>query len=456
VKKLNQQYNLKKMTLYALTWPIFIEILLHMLMGNADTLMLSQYSDDAVAAVGVSNQILSIVIVMFGFIAIGTAVLIAQHLGANEQRNAREVAVIATVGNLLFGLALSLVLFLFGKNFLVMMGLPPELMSDAYIYLVIVGGFSFTQALIMTFGSIIKSYGFTKDSMYVTIGMNILNVIGNYLFIFGPFGIPVLGVKGVAIATIISKVIGLVVLLWLLFRRVEGSLPFSRLFTLPIIHTKNLLKIGIPSAGEHLMYNASQLVITYFITLLGTEALTAKVYTQNIMMFALLFGIAISQGTQIMIGHMIGAQKFEDAYKRCLTSLKLAIIISTCTAIALSTFAKPLFGIFTDNHSIIELGSLLILLTIILEPGRSFNLVIISSLRAAGDVKFPVYMGISSMWGVAVTISYILGIHFGLGLIGIWIAFIADEWLRGLIMLYRWKSKVWIKKSFVKKTEHSA
>ena len=438
-----------KLSLFAITWPLFIEILLYMLMGNADTLMLSQYSDNSVAAVGVSNQILSMVIVMFGFIATGTAILVAQNLGAKMDDDAREVSAVSIGANLVFGLILSAAVFIFSEQLLRLMDLPPELFDEANSYLRIVGGFSFIQSLIMTVSSIIRSYGFTRDIMYVTIGMNVLNVIGNYLFIFGPFGFPVLGVEGVAISTTVSRILGLLAAIYVMTKRVPGSLPISMLFSFPKKHLKNLLNIGIPSAGEHLSYNGSQMVITYFIATLGTQALTAKVYTQNLMMFIFLFSIAISQGTQILIGHMVGAKEIENAYKRALKSLKLAIIISIAAALIVSFFSKDLLGIFTDNMSIIELGTTLILLTIILEPGRSFNLVLISSLRAAGDVKFPVYMGILSMWGVSVTLSYFLGIYLGMGLIGIWIAFIADEWLRGLLMLWRWKSRVWVKKSFV-------
>jgi putative MATE family efflux protein len=441
--------NQKKMTLFVLTWPIFIEILLHMLMGNADTLMLSQYSDESVAAVGVSNQILSLVIVMFGFVATGTSILIAQNLGAKNNKTAAEISIVSLGANLVFGVILSILLFVSGKPLLRMMDLPEELLSQANAYLVIVGGFSFIQALIMTIGAIIRSYGFTRDVMYITIGMNILNVIGNYLFIFGPFGFPVLGVEGVAISTVVSRLIGLAAAVAALLKRTENALPFRLLFRFPKEHIKNLLKIGIPSAGEHLSYNGSQMVITIFIAALGTEALTAKVYTQNIMMFIFLFSVAISQGTQIMIGHMVGGKDYEAAYKRCMKSLRLAIMISFGTAVLFSLFSEKLMGIFTSNPDIIKVGSVLILLTILLEPGRSFNLVVINSLRAAGDVKFPVYMGILSMWGVSVTLSYVLGIHFGLGLAGIWIAFIADEWLRGLLMLWRWRSRVWVNKSFV-------
>jgi putative MATE family efflux protein len=438
-----------KLSLFAITWPLFIEIMLYMLMGNADTLMLSQYSDNSVAAVGVSNQILSMVIVMFGFVATGTAILVAQNLGAERDQEAREVSSVSIGANLIFGLILSAGVFIFSEQLLQMMDLPPELFDEANSYLLIVGAFSFIQSLIMTVSSIIRSYGFTRDIMYVTIGMNILNVIGNYLFIFGPFGFPILGVEGVAISTTVSRIIGLLAAIYVMTKRIPGSLPFSLLFSFPKRHLKNLLNIGIPSAGEHLSYNGSQMVITYFIATLGTQALTAKVYTQNVMMFIFLFSIAISQGTQILIGHMVGAKEMDNAYKRALKSLKLAILISIGAAVIVSFFSKNLLGIFTDNPSIIELGTTLILLTIILEPGRSFNLVLISSLRAAGDVKFPVYMGILSMWGVSVTLSYFLGIYLEMGLVGIWIAFIADEWLRGLLMLWRWKSRVWVKKSFV-------
>src|SRR5699024_801544 len=214
-------------------------------------------------------------------------------------------------------------------------------------------------------------------------------------------------------------------------------------------HLKKILQIGVPSAGEQLSYNASQMVITYFVAQLGTIAITTKVYAQNIMMFIFLFSIAIGQGTQIMIGHMIGAGKQKEAYERGLKSLRLSFIVSLTMASLAFVFAKPLLGIFTDDTSIIELGVFLFLLTIILEPGRAFNLVMINSLRAAGDVKFPVYIGIIVMWGVGVTFAWFFAIYLGLGLTGIWISFIADEWLRGVFMLRRWKKQHWATMSFV-------
>ncbi|WP_186576671.1 MATE family efflux transporter [Aquibacillus kalidii] len=443
--------NNQNLSLFSLTWPIFIEILLHMLMGNADTLMLSQYSDHSVAAVGVSNQILSVIIVMFGFVAAGASILVAQNLGAKQNLKAGKISVTSISLNLWFSLALSIVLYLFSKPILGLMDLPTELMDDASSYMNIVGGFIFVQALIMTVSAILRSYGYTKDTMFVTIGMNIINVVGNFFVIFGPFGFPVLGVEGVAYSTMISRFIGFVVLIFILIKRSNHSLPFSNFFSFKKEDVKDLLGIGVPSAGEQLSYNTSQMAITYFIAQLGTVAITTKVYVQNIMMFILLFSIAIGQGSQILIGHMIGAGDIEGAYKRCLKSLQIAIVISTLAAIVVYFSRDFLLGIFTDDTTIIEKGALVLLVTIILEPGRAFNLVVINCLRAAGDVKFPVYIGILSMWGVSVTFAWFFGIFLGLGLVGIWIGFIADEWLRGILMLKRWKSRNWIRKAYVKK-----
>ncbi|MGG3570899.1 MATE family efflux transporter [Bacillus gobiensis] len=440
------QTSEKNLSLFSLTWPIFIEVSLYMLMGNVDTLMLSQYSDNSVAAVGVSNQILNLLIVMFSFIATGTTIIISQFLGSKQKKEAMEVAYVSIGANFVISFVISAAVFLAAVPLLNMMGLSGELMPDAKVFLEIVGGLSFIQALIMTYSAILKSYGYTKDTMYVTIGMNVLNIIGNYFFIFGPFGFPVLGVTGVAISTSVARIIGLAVMIIIVKKRINLSLSLKKVFHVHKEHLRKLIKIGIPSAGEQLSYNGSQMIVTYFIAILGAQALTTKVYTQNIMMFIILFGTAISQGTQILISRNIGAKQFDEAYERCMKSLYWAIGIAAGTSIIISIFSKQVVGIFSQNPEIIATASMLIVMTIILEPGRSFNVVIINSLRAAGDAKFPVYMAMLSMWCIGLPIAYLLGIHLGYGLVGIWISFIVDEWFRGILMYRRWRSRIWIKK----------
>ena len=448
IQKVQAKSEKSHPSLFALTWPIFIEISLYMLMGSADTLMLSQYSDNSVAAVGVSNQLLNLLIVMFSFITTGTTIVIAQLLGAGRKQEATQVAYVSLGTNFLISFVISLLMFVLAVPILHMMGLSSELMPDATVFLQIVGLLSFIQALIMTYSAILKCYGFTRDTMYVTIGMNLLNVAGNYLVIFGPFGFPVLGVMGVALSTSFARLIGLTAMILIVRHRIGLQFSFKRMFYIQRTHLKKLLKIGIPSAGEQLSYNGSQMIITLFITFMGTQALAAKVYTQNLMMFIMLFGAAISQGTQILIGRLIGAKEFDAAYRRCMKSLYWAIAISLLSSTALSLSSTHLLTFFTSNSEIIQIASLLLILTIILEPGRSFNMVIINSLRAAGDAKFPVYMAMISMWGIGLPIAYLLGIQLEMGLIGVWISFIVDEWVRGIFMYRRWRSRVWTEYRF--------
>ena len=439
------------MTLLRLTWPIFVETLLRMLLGNVDTIMLSHYSENAVAAVGTANQILSMVLIVYSVVATGTTIIISQYLGANEREKADAALVNSLLMNGILGLLMSLLLIIFSPQLLQIINLPKELMGYGTQFLRIIGGFSFLQALLSASSAILRSHGDTRTAMFIALGMNILNVCGNCLALFGLFGIPVLGVKGVAISTSISQALGVIVILTVIMKKMKINISIRKMLSFNKEIVVSILKIGMPSAGEVFAYQISQLVITYIITMLGTEALTTRVITFNIMWFIMITGMSLGQSTQILVGHKVGAGENDQAYKICLRSLRLGILIAFATSILILLFNRQFFSLFTQNPNIVSKGVILLALAVLLEPGRVFNLVIMNSSKAAGDVKFPVILSMVSPWGVAIPLSYILGIYFGMGLTGIWIAFVSDEWLRGIIMFFRWRSRAWENKSFVKK-----
>lgn len=436
--KSHNRETTRQLSLFAVTWPLLIEFFLQILMGSMDTFMLAHVSDNAVAAIGVANQLVTIAIILFGFISTGTAVVVAQYLGAKKYADASQVSAVSVSLNLVFGLIVSGLVVLFKEDFLRLMKLPSELAEYAELYLSTVGGTLFVQAMLFTVSAVVRSNGYTRDAMMVSLGMNLIHVFGNYLFIFGAFGVPQLGVTGVAISTAVSRSLGLIVLFGIMYRRLQYPVEWKDYLTFRRSHLGKVLKIGIPSAGEQLSYQASQVLITAFITMLGTAALATRVYTMNIMFFIMLFGLAMGQGTQIIVGHLIGEGKKEEAYRQLLRSLRWSLLITLLIALVVAVLRERLIGIFTNDPLIVAIGSALLAFTIVLEPGRTFNLVVINSLRAAGDAQFPVMMGILSMWGVSVTLSYYLGIHLQMGLLGFWIAFATDEWLRGILMYWRW------------------
>ena len=206
---------------------------------------------------------------------------------------------------------------------------------------------------------------------------------------------------------------------------------------------------GLVGAGENLLWMLAFLVVTAFVGLLGDKALATQSYFFQICLFILLFGLSIGLGNEIIIGHLAGARRFEQAYRQLIKSLKLGLIVTSLIAIAAALNGRAIISLFTDDADIITQVAQLFLISLILEPGRTFNLVVINALRATGDARFPLYMALVSMWGIAVPLAYFLGIMQGYGLVGIWLALACDEWVRGLAMFWRWRSRRWQNKILV-------
>ncbi|WP_409304232.1 MATE family efflux transporter [Peribacillus sp. SCS-155] len=441
---------LKDLNLFFLTWPIFLEIFLFMLMGIADTFMLSAISDDAVSGVGASNQYLHIAILILEVIGNGASIVVAQYIGSKRYEEAAKISALSVILNLIVGLVMSAVFLIFCGRMLEALNLQGEILTHAQNYLTIVGGAIFLQAIINSLAAIIRVHGFTKEAMLVSLGMNVIHVIGNYALIFGKFGLPEMGVQGAAISTVVSRFLALLVFFWLLYRVLEVKVRVKYYFSLSKEYVGKVLKIGIPSAFEQVMYQACQIVFLYYATFLGASSLAARQYAQNISMFIFLFAIAIGVGTSIIVGRLVGANRSDEAYQRVWKSLYAAISVTVAMVMAVIIFRKPLMELFTNDPEIIHLGTSVLLLSVLLETGRTFNIVLINSLRASGDAKYPLWIGIFSMVCMSLPLGYFLVFHLDLGLPGIWMAIAADEWTRAVIMAFRWRSRKWEKYALVK------
>ncbi len=439
----------QKKSLIQLTWPIFIELTLFMLMGMVDTFMLSAYSDNAVAAVGMSNQVINLIGVMFNFVAAGTIILVSQNLGANNQTKASEVSIVSIGANLVIGLLLSLVMVTCSKYILSFMNTPEEIMQTTISYTQIVGSFLFLMAVQPVLSGILRSFGYTKQSMIITLIANIINIFGNAIFIYGLFGVPELGPIGVAISTVFSRFVTIVLISLVIYKKINFTFSEDFFKKLPLQDVKNILRIGVPSALEQVAYSSSQVIIISFVSMIGTLAITTRVYTSNISMFIYLFSLAIAQGNQVLVGYFIGEGDNNEVYHRTFKTQCLAVSVSILMSIIFYLMSDYLFGIFTTDATILTLGKSLMLINILLEIGRASNLVLTNALKAAGDINYPFIFGIVGMWIICIPVAYILGIKWGLGLAGIWIAFAVDECFRGIIFTFRWKGKKWRNKSFI-------
>lgn len=447
------QINLKR-DLSKLAMPIFIETLLITIMGNVDIFMLSQYDDNAVGAVGMVNQLMSFALLIFQIINVGTSVLCSQYIGAGQRGRMVQVTGVAMLLNLFLGAVVSIFLFTSAPWLLTLMGLRPELMDHGVSYMKIVGAFIFFQAIHTTISASLRADKKAFYPMAVVCVINVINVIVNYALIFGNWGCPALGATGAAIATASSRGIAMVLLLIVLFWKHIHFRSFMHVLFHPrgtggMAEVGNLLKIGLPSAGENMSYNAQQIVVTFFINQIGNDELTTFTYITNISIIAFVFCICMALSGAISIGHLVGEHKPNAAYVLGKWILKWSIFITLTISTLFAVFGKQIFGALTDNEYIITLGCTIMFINVIREFGRVINIYATNVLRATGDVMFPFYLGVIVQWSAGVFCGWLFSLVLGWGLIGMWIAFILDENIRGAVFIWRWRSMKWAKKAFV-------
>lgn len=430
-------------SVFSLALPVFFQMFLGVALGYIDVIMLSNYSETAVGAIGNANTVLGFLALVFTIISSATGIMVSQYLGAGKIEEMNRVYTVALSFNLLLSVVISLIVFFFSTPLLVAMQVPYEMLSDADRYMKIVGGTIFTQAVFNAFGQIFNSNGKTFFGMVIAFGMNIINIAGNYLLLYGPLKGLGFGAAGAAISTCTSRIIAVIAAAVYFYVVIKGSFSLRYLVPFPKKILKELLKLGIPTAGENISYECSQLVIAAFVNTMGIIAIDTRIYANMLSMFTYMIAFAAAVATQILVGHSVGGGDYDFAYKRVLKTLRLGLIVSMSIAVVNWLVSPITFHIFTGNDEVIKLGSTVMFIAVILELGRTTNIIIINSMKAAGDVKFPTALAIFSMWILSVLLSYILGIVLGMGLVGVWIGMAVDEIFRGIIVLIRWIKGSW-------------
>ncbi|MDD6327205.1 MAG: MATE family efflux transporter [Eubacteriales bacterium] len=435
-----------------LALPMFVELFLNIMLNNVDTLMLSHYSENAVGAVGNANQMMMFIILMFNIIATATSVVVAQYLGAKDYNRMNMIYTLAFIVNIVFGIVLSLGLVIGRGFFLDLLKISPEMRPDAKTYIMIVGGFLFLQAGYNVMLQILRCNGYTKVGMYVSVIVNVINIIGNYLFLYGPLKSLNLGVAGVAISTVTARTVALIVAFVVFLKVKIGRIALRYIRPFPTEFLMKMIRIGLPTAGENMSYNLYQLVLLSFVNTMGNDSVNARIYCNSLIAFAMLFSNSQALATQIITGHLVGAGKEDEAYKRVFKTLKVSLPITFAFATVNWLLCPLTLRIFTSNKTVIHYAFYIMLVDIFLELGRCLNVTVVNSLKSAGDYFFTFFIGLLTMWGLGATIGYVLGIAAGIGVAGVFIGTATDECVRGLIVLRRWQKKKWYGKAIVEKT----
>lgn len=425
--------------------PIFLETLCLMLAGMVDTLMLSSVSDEAVGAVGTANTYIGIFIIMFSVISSGMIAVMTQYIGAGKNGIAYQARQLGLAFNAIIGILLSVFLFQFTSPILEIVGVAPLLMNHAKTYLQIVGGCCILNALIPIFSSYLRAFGHTRQPLAATLIANAINIILNAVFLF-PLQ---MGVQGVAIATVISRLANLLMIMFASHRLIHAKESPERL-TNPQVFGQ-IVKIGLPSALETALYNVAMTLIIRFLNQMDVNGMnvTARSYAAQITNFSYCAAAALAQANAIMTGWRIGAKEYDACDKGTKRAAIIGIIVGICLESLFAVSSGLIMRLFTDDPAMIALVGKLLVIDIVLEIGRASNLVFGQALKTSGDAIFPTVIAALFMYLCAVGGTYIFGIRLELMVIGAYIGLAMDECVRAIGMFLRWQTGKWREKSLI-------
>ena len=422
----------KKLDILALSWPIFVELLLQMLVGNADQIMVGWRDPNGVGAIGNANQITNLLLLVFSVVCTAAMILVSQYLGAGDTKRVGRTCTAALLMNLLFGLAVSLLLILGCGPIFRLMGVHDLIFDETCLYMRIIGAGMVFQAVYLTFTAFFRSAQLMRETMLVSIFMNCLNIGGNYILINGAGPLPALGVAGAALSSGLSRLAGVVVIACLFRRRFPGLLSLEHLRPAgagpahrrrvpllqrrPDLHPDRLQPL-CRLRGQHpgLRHDLRQ----------------RDLHVRLRPLPGLPGGGGPAHGRPGDGGHPPAGHGHPAGSG---AGLRQPLRPAVC--------GRPA-GL---QPQILALAGTIMLIEIPLELGRAVNMVMCRALQACGDIRFPIVICIINAWLVGVGGSFFLGVVLDWGLAGLWTAMAADECIRAVLFLIRWQSGAWRRK----------
>lgn len=432
-----EKQQFKNKQLFTLIWPLVIEQGLAILVGMADTVMVSSAGEAAISGVSLVDMINNLVFTIFAGLATGGAVVTSQAIGAKDvdrvKRSVGQLVNLATLiglGVMLFCLALRrpMLRLFFGS-------ISDDVMAACMLY------FSITLlsypflALYNSGAAIFRSLGNSAVSMKVSIAMNLINFFGNALCIYGLK----MGVAGVALPTAVSRIFGAITILFLA-SKIDGParITLKSVLSFDSPMAGKILTIGTPSAFENSVFQLGRVLVVSMISAFGTVHISANAVANSLDSIGCIFGQAISLAMITVVGQCVGAQDIAAAKNYTKKLIAVAYVAMAITNGLILIFLNPLLSMFSLSPETNRLSWILVMIhagfAIFMWPA---SFVLPNALRAANDVRFTMITSIASMIIWRISFSLVLCNHMGLGAIGVWIAMIIDWICRIICFVWR-------------------
>lgn len=435
--------NLNK-NIFKLSIPLVLENIFHMSVFVSDTIMIARLGTESIAAVGLAGTVYFVASMVFSSLNIASASIIARHVGAKEMGKAQIVAGQSILLSLMLGVAVSPFLVVFARKLLVVMSAEPIVIDLGVGYLQIVSGFMVLRLIMLACSGILRGAGDTKTPMKVTLVINIINVLFNWLLIYGIGPFPRLGVSGVGYATVISYFIGTGLLVKKLFEK-EAVITISiqQMVRLHIESLRRIIRISIPAAIDTFLTQMGFLFFTKIVTMLGTVSLAAHEIALRIESISFMPGFALAVSTATLVGQSLGAKNVNLALLSMKRSCCFALVLMGFFALIFILLPEQIVGLFQPEANVFSLATICLMISAIEQPALAIYMVYSGGLRGAGDMVSPMIVAIVGTLCLHVPLAYVLGITFQLGLAGVWLGAAIDWIVRAVAIYILYKKGRW-------------
>lgn len=431
-------------TLLLLAWPAIVENFLQSMVGFVDSLFISKLGLTEVAAVGVTNAILQIYFAIFMSVATAAAVFISRSIVEQNKEKTKVIVSHALLLTLCIGILFGFLTVFFASNLLSLMGASAAVVDVGSSYFRIIGIPSIFIALVFTIGAILRGTGDTQTPLRAGLWMNLIHIVLDYILIFGLF-FEGFGLTGAAIATVLSRIIGV----GLLFRGMDQKklLPSLKLrsWSIQTDILYRMVRLGTPAMLERLFMRTGQIMYFGMIIRMGTDIYAAHTLTGNFTIFSTIVGTGLGVATTTLIGQNIGSGKFDDVKKYGGIAISVTSIVMTIVLFIVWLCSFGAAAWFTPNSNVIHLIIAVLMIDLIAQPATGIVTSLTAILQAGGETKYPMYVTWFGIWAIRTLGVYLFGVYFGWGLIGAWSAIALDNYIRAGMLYWKYRSLKWVK-----------
>lgn len=443
-----QTESLKEMRrkIYAMILPITIASVLEMTTGLVSMAMIGRInsaSSVAVDAIGISSRITSIVWALFKGITIGASVFVAQAYGAGNTKKLKKVIQQTIISSVAVVLILQQIIFWNANSLLSIFNPSPQLLESGATYLKTVSfGLPFLTIMLAVAASL-QGMGNAKTPMFIAFMVNVLNIGLSFILIFGPLGLPALGLRGAAVATAIAQFCGASVGLFILLNKkgVLHSLFNRSFFSVDFRQIIDVYKVGIPTSMESIFWQIAAIILTKAILTFGETSFAAHQFGLQAESISYMPAAGFSVAATTFIGQALGARNSERGKAYLKETLKGTLWVTVVCSSILVFAPKLLMRALTPNMEIVNLGAKYLIIMGLVQIPQNVSGVLNGALRGAGFTRVPMYVAAAGLWGVRVPLTLILTYKFHLSIIAIWIVMGVDLIIRFLLSLTIYKIK---------------